>query len=74
MNGAEGENNLEPFPPSDLLLETLEEWSEILKGDEEITHMLAEFKHASFDEVNDIEHEDAFSAERTSPETWEPSP
>lgn len=56
-SAAEGGINLEPSSAVDLL-EKLEEWSEVLKGDEELTYMLRTFQNAS-DEGVDSDKPDA---------------
>ncbi|MEP5732341.1 MAG: hypothetical protein ABJL67_23575 [Sulfitobacter sp.] len=43
LNGAPEENNLEPFD-TDLLLQNLEDWAEVLKGEPEVIHRLEALK------------------------------
>ena len=71
--GAPERNKLEPAT-LDAVLEKLEEWAEVLKHDEELTHTLAEFQKAS------IEHDGSdglaieTDAEELPPQPWGPSP
>jgi hypothetical protein len=70
-NGGDEENKLEP-ETFNLLLETLEDWSDILNADEEVTQMLESFKKSALDEGDFCASE--ATAEAFLPSEWEPSP
>ena len=81
LDGAEDGSNLEPFC-RDLLLATLEEWSDVLKHDEELIHMLQSFQKVSVDAPENIgfEHDvclnsaNSIGIDETASSDWEPSP
>lgn len=53
-NGAPEGNNLEPFDAPELLQE-LENWTEVLKGEPEVIHRLATFAEAVREDVCDAD-------------------
>ena len=66
-SGAEGGSNLEPLS-SEVLLQTLEEWSEVLKHDVELTHMLAAFEKASHEQHAELTEKSLKGSEVDAPD------
>ena len=71
-NGAPERNKLEP-ETLDAVLEKLEEWAEVLKHDEELTHTLAEFQKASIDHDDNGDLIKSLGTEELPLQPWEPS-
>ena len=71
--GGEERSDLEP-ESFDHLLENLEDWSEVLRGDEELCRVLETFREASLDDPDNPDISGVAWADQLVPDQWEPSP